>query len=96
MGWDDDDDDMNFNFDDLSPEENERIEREMREKDEKTSGRLYVNFSAKGDEGSHIVCLRLKGPDGQNESGQIWVKYSSLTRTFEYGDKKLTWDKVGE
>ena len=35
MGWDDDDDDMNFNFDDLSPEENERIEREMREKDEK-------------------------------------------------------------
>ena len=34
MAWDDDDD-MDFNFDDLTPEENERIEREMREEQER-------------------------------------------------------------
>jgi hypothetical protein len=34
MSWNDNDD-MDFNFDDLSPEENERIEREEREKDKK-------------------------------------------------------------
>ena len=34
MAWDDDDY-MNFNFDDLSPEEKERIEKELHEKDEK-------------------------------------------------------------
>jgi prepilin-type N-terminal cleavage/methylation domain-containing protein len=67
-----------------------------RDKDEKSSGRIYIDFSAKGDEGSHIVGLRLKGPDGQVDGGQIWVKYSSLTRTFEFSDKKLNWDKVGE
>lgn len=35
MAWDDDDDDMDFGFDDMSPEENERFEREMREKNER-------------------------------------------------------------
>jgi len=42
MAWDDDDD-MNFNFEDLSPEENERLEREIQEKDEKIfSHPLYL------------------------------------------------------
>jgi hypothetical protein len=34
MNWKDEDDDFNFNYDDLSPEEKEEIEREMKEKDE--------------------------------------------------------------
>ena len=35
MNWNDDDDDFGFDFEDLSPEEKEAIDREMKEKDQK-------------------------------------------------------------
>ena len=34
MNWEDDDNDFDFNYDDLSPEEKKEIEREMKEKDD--------------------------------------------------------------
>lgn len=87
-------DDRETLSEDAMPDGVELFSVTRRERDERTSGRIYIPFSRLGDDGSHVVGLRLAGPDGQREDGQLWVKYSSLTRTFELSPQKLEWPKA--
>jgi len=56
---------------------------------ERRSGIVYVPFTHQGNEGSHVVGLKLKqARAGEGETGEIWVKFNALTRTIEYHENK--------
>lgn len=61
---------------------------------ERTTGTVVVPFTPEGDDGSHVVLLRLKGPAGDAEGGKLWVRYDALTRSFEISETAITWSKI--
>jgi hypothetical protein len=61
---------------------------------QKTSGRVYVPFTPEGDDGSHVVLVRLRGAAGDAPEGRVWVRYNAMTRSFEISETELTWPKI--
>jgi prepilin-type N-terminal cleavage/methylation domain-containing protein len=60
---------------------------------ESSSGVIYVNFSALGNEGSHGVMVRLRGSSNGTASPEppIYVRFNALTRTVDFGTDKPSW-----
>ena len=81
MAWDDDDDEndaFGFNYDDLSPEEKEELDREMRELDERIHNHpLYIKAGEIYDI-VHSLIETLPEADGREMMQQILMEDSSI------------------
>jgi prepilin-type N-terminal cleavage/methylation domain-containing protein len=65
---------------------------------ESTSGVLYITFSSLGNEGSHSVCLKLKGSQASSSfdtsDSTLSVRFSALSRTVDFASEKLGWSTL--
>lgn len=53
--------------------------------DEQTTGTVYVPFSHLGNEGTHVVGIKLDDPESEQK---IYVKFAALSRTITYHDEQ--------
>lgn len=75
MGWDDDDGEgFDFNYDDLSPEEKDEIEREMRERDERMHNHPLYKKAGEIYDIVHSLVESLPADDGREMLNEILLQ----------------------
>ncbi|MEZ6187290.1 MAG: hypothetical protein R3F62_20050 [Planctomycetota bacterium] len=53
--------------------------------EERTTGKVVVPFTHLGDQGGHVVGLRLSDSDTPTE---LWIKFNPLSRSIDYSEER--------
>lgn len=80
MGWDDDDDEegFGFNYDDLTPEEKEELDREMRERDERIHNHPLYQKAGEIYDIVHSLVESLPEEGGRDMVNQILLEDATI------------------